>query len=34
MSGWTTGTITRRRAAIAENANRLAAGHDLINRLR
>ena len=34
MSGWTTGTITRRRAAMADNVNRLAAGHDLINRLR
>ena len=34
MSGWTEGTIARRRAAMAENVNRLAAGHDLINRLR
>jgi phosphoglycerate dehydrogenase-like enzyme len=34
MSGWTTGTIARRRTAIADNVNRLAAGKDLINRLR
>lgn len=34
MSGWTTGTIARRRLAMAENVNRLAAGQDLINRVR
>jgi phosphoglycerate dehydrogenase-like enzyme len=34
MSGWTEGTIARRRAAMAENVNRLAAGSDLINRIR
>lgn len=34
MSGWTTGTIARRRVAMADNVNRLAAGLDLINRLR
>ncbi len=34
MSGWTTGTIARRRAAMADNVNRLAAGNELINRLR
>jgi phosphoglycerate dehydrogenase-like enzyme len=34
MSGWTEGTIARRRAAMAENVNRLAEGHDVINRLR
>lgn len=34
MSGWTEGTIARRRAAMADNVNRLAAGRDLINRLR
>lgn len=31
MSGWTTGTVNRRRAAIAENVNRLAEGRPLIN---
>lgn len=34
MSGWTTGTISRRQIAMAENVNRLVAGQDLINRLR
>jgi phosphoglycerate dehydrogenase-like enzyme len=34
MSGWTEGTIARRRAAIARNVNRLAAGHTLENVLR
>jgi phosphoglycerate dehydrogenase-like enzyme len=34
MSGWTEGTIARRRATIAENVNRLAAGRPLINCLR
>ncbi|MGO4916406.1 2-hydroxyacid dehydrogenase [Pseudogemmobacter sp. W21_MBD1_M6] len=34
MSGWTTGTIARRRAAMAENVNRLAAGDDLINQIQ
>jgi phosphoglycerate dehydrogenase-like enzyme len=34
MSGWTEGTIARRRATIAENANRLAAGEPLVNVLR
>lgn len=31
MSGWTHGTIARRRAAMAENVNRLVAGRDLLN---
>ncbi|MDZ4134267.1 MAG: NAD(P)-dependent oxidoreductase, partial [Paracoccaceae bacterium] len=34
MSGWTHGTIRRRRAAMADNVNRLAAGRALINRIR
>ncbi|SME91176.1 Phosphoglycerate dehydrogenase [Tistlia consotensis] len=34
MSGWTQGTIDRRRAAMAENVNRLARGEALLNRLR
>jgi len=34
MSGWTHGTISRRRAAMAENVNRLARGADLLNRVR
>jgi len=34
MSGWTTGTIKRRHAAMANNVNRLARGQDLVNRLR
>lgn len=34
MSGWTTGTIARRRAVVAENINRLARGEALLNRLR
>ncbi|MEQ9038517.1 MAG: 2-hydroxyacid dehydrogenase [Silicimonas sp.] len=34
MSGWTEGTIARRRAAMADNVNRLATGDNLINRIR
>ena len=34
MSGWTQGTIERRRAAMAENVNRLARGAPLLDRLR
>ncbi|MBL4916979.1 2-hydroxyacid dehydrogenase [Szabonella alba] len=34
MSGWTHGTIDRRRAVMAENANRLARGDELLNRVR
>lgn len=34
MSAWTTGTIARRRAAMAENANRLEEGRELINRVQ
>jgi phosphoglycerate dehydrogenase-like enzyme len=34
MSGWTHGTIARRRATMAENVRRLADGAPLINRLR
>lgn len=34
MSGWTQGTIERRKDAIAENINRLVAGHELINVIR
>jgi phosphoglycerate dehydrogenase-like enzyme len=34
MSGWTFGTIRRRREAIADNINRLASGKDLKNRVR
>ncbi|HUG60255.1 MAG TPA: 2-hydroxyacid dehydrogenase, partial [Methylomirabilota bacterium] len=32
MSGWTTGTVSRRRAVIADNVNRLASGVPPINR--
>lgn len=31
MSGWTTGTVARRRAAMADNVNRLASGRELLN---
>ncbi|WP_280570604.1 2-hydroxyacid dehydrogenase [Chromohalobacter sp. 296-RDG] len=31
MSGWTRGTIERRKDAIAENINRLASGKELVN---
>ena len=34
MSGWTEGTIARRRDTVAENINRLARGEALLNRLR
>lgn len=34
MSGWTHGTISRRRAEMAENVNRLARGDGLFNRVR
>ncbi|SFE71683.1 2-hydroxyacid dehydrogenase [Roseivivax sediminis] len=34
MSGWTEGTIARRRAAVAENINRLAAGKPLLDVVR
>lgn len=34
MSGWTQGTISRRRAAMADNVNRLAGGRELINLIR
>lgn len=34
MSGWTEGTIARRRDTVAENINRLARGEPLLNRLR
>jgi phosphoglycerate dehydrogenase-like enzyme len=34
MSGWTAGTVARRRATIAENVNRLAAGQPLLNVVR
>ena len=34
MSGWTQGTIDRRRATMAENVNRLARGEELLNRLK
>ncbi|WOI56090.1 NAD(P)-dependent oxidoreductase [Palleronia sp. LCG004] len=34
MSGWTTGTIARRTATVAENVNRLDRGDDLINLLK
>jgi phosphoglycerate dehydrogenase-like enzyme len=33
MSGWTYGTIRRRRETIADNVNRCASGDDLINRV-
>jgi phosphoglycerate dehydrogenase-like enzyme len=34
MSGWTYGTIHRRRATIADNLNRCAVGKELRNRIR
>jgi phosphoglycerate dehydrogenase-like enzyme len=34
MSGWTTGTIARRKATMADNINRLAAGQPLRNIVR
>lgn len=34
MSGWTEGTVARRRATLAENVNRLAAGEPLVNVVR
>lgn len=34
MSGWTEGTVARRRATIAENVNRLAEGKPLLNVVR
>lgn len=34
MSGWTTGTVARRRALMADNVNRLVAGKALLNRIR
>ena len=34
MSGWTTGTIARRTATVAENVNRLARGDSLINVIK
>jgi hypothetical protein len=34
MSGWTHGTIHRRRATIAENINLCASGKALKNRIR
>lgn len=34
MSAWTTGTIARRTATVAENVNRLARGEDLINVIK
>jgi phosphoglycerate dehydrogenase-like enzyme len=34
MSGWTEGTVARRRATLAENVNRLAAGEPLLNVVR
>ncbi len=34
MSGWTQSTIERRRAAMAENVNKLERGAPLLNRLR
>lgn len=33
MSGWTSGTISRRQETIADNINRLASGKDLKNRV-
>lgn len=33
MSGWTEGTVRRRRQTIADNVNRLSRGEPLINRL-
>ena len=34
MSGWTNGTITRRKQTIADNINRLARGEPLVNQIR
>jgi phosphoglycerate dehydrogenase-like enzyme len=34
MSGWTHGTIRRRRETIADNINRCASGRNLTNRIR
>lgn len=34
MSGWTDGTIRRRRDTIADNINRLVAGKELVNTVR
>lgn len=34
MSGWTQGTISRRKAAMAENINRLSKGEALINTVQ
>lgn len=34
MSGWTEGTVSRRRQTLAENINRLTAGQPLLNRIR
>jgi phosphoglycerate dehydrogenase-like enzyme len=34
MSGWTTGTIARRTATVAENVNRLARGEALVNVIK
>lgn len=34
MSGWTMGTIARRRATLADNVNRLALGQPLANALK
>jgi phosphoglycerate dehydrogenase-like enzyme len=34
MSGWTTGTIRRRQATMADNIARLAAGRELVNVVR
>jgi phosphoglycerate dehydrogenase-like enzyme len=33
MSGWTEGTVQRRKQSIAENINRLSAGQALLNVL-
>ncbi len=34
MSGWTTGTVRRRQATIAENIRRLSSGEALLNQVR
>ena len=34
MSGWTTGTVRRRQATLADNIVRLSTGQPLINVLR
>jgi len=34
MSGWTSGTITRRQATMAENVERIRTGRDCINVVR